>query len=76
MTQKLLEMVQVTVLFHTDKIIVWSFKKETGAKIAPLVPKLGYFDGQVPKLGSQVTLAASGAGVVRHIFISYKSIFC
>ena len=36
MKQKLLEMVQVTVLFHTDEFIyVWSYKTETGAKTAP-----------------------------------------
>ena len=39
-------------------------KTEKGAKIAPrVVPKLGYFDGQVPKLGSRVTLATLGAGL-------------
>ena len=72
MKQKLLEMVQFTLLFcfilmfHTDEFIfVWSFKN--GTKTSPRVPKLGYFDGRVPKLSSRVTLATSGAGVVCHI---------
>jgi len=42
-------------------------KTETGAKTAPRVPKLGYFDGRVPKICSRVTLETSGAGVVCHI---------
>ena len=68
MKQKLLKMVQVTVLFHTNEInFVWSFKNGKSAKTAPRVPKLGYFDGQVPKPSSRVTLATSGAGVVCHI---------
>ena len=42
MNQKLLEMVQVTVLFHTDEFIyVWSYKTETGAKTAPRGAKTG-----------------------------------
>ena len=42
-------------------------KTEAVAKTAPRVPKLGYFDGWVPKLSSSVTLASSWAGgVVRH----------
>ena len=31
------------------------------------MPKLVYFDGQVPKVSSWVTLATSGAGVVCHM---------
>ena len=42
-------------------------KTETGAKTASRVPKLGYFDGQVPKPSSRVTLATSEAGVVCHV---------
>ena len=38
-------------------------KTETGAKTAPRVPKLGYFDGRVPKLSFRVTLAMLRAGV-------------
>ena len=36
---------------------------------APGVPKMGYFDGRVPKLNVNVnvTLVTSGAGVVCHI---------
>ena len=53
--QKLLEMIQVTVLFHTDEfILVWSFKNGTGAKTTHRVPKLGYFDGRAPQLTAQV----------------------
>ena len=75
MNQKLLEMVPVTVLFHTDEFIfVRSFKKETCAKTAPREPKRGNFDGRVPKLGSRVTLAKSGAGVACHIYIYFN--FC
>ena len=60
MKQKLLEMVQVTVLFHTDEFIfVWSFKNGTRRQNrSPRVPKLGYFVGQVPKLSSRVTLTS------------------
>ena len=47
-------------------------KTETAAKNAPPVPKLGYFDRQVPILSSQVTLATSGAGVVSHILNSIE----
>ena len=68
MNQKLLEMVQVTVLYHTDDFILFGLSKtETAAKTAPRVPKLGDFDGRVPKLSFHVTLAKSGAGVVCHI---------
>ena len=59
MKQKLFEMVQVTVFF--------SYKNGNGRQTAPRVPKLGYFDGRVPKLSSRVTHASSGAGVVCHI---------
>ena len=68
MKQKLLEMVQVTILFHTDEYFFFGFSKtKMGAKITSLVPKLGYFDGRVPKLSCRVTLAMSGAGVVGHM---------
>ena len=62
MKQKLLEMVQVTVLFHAGEFIfVLSFKNgKTGAKTAPRVPQLGYSDGRVPKLSSRVTLKVGG----------------
>ena len=64
MKLKLSEMVQVTVLFHTDDFIfVWSVK--TRSKTAPRGPKLGYYVGRVPKLSvTRVTLATSVAGVV------------
>ena len=68
MKQKLLEMIQVAVLFHTDEFIfVWSFKNGNGRQNRPRVPKLGYFDGRVPKLSSRVTLATSRVCVVCHI---------
>ena len=71
MKQKSLEMVQVTVFFILMKLFLFGLlKTETGAKTAPLVPKLGYLDGWVPKLSSRVTLATSGAGVDCHIIIS------
>ena len=41
----------------------------TGAKTAPQVPKMEYFDGRVPIVSSRVTLATSEAGVVCHICI-------
>ena len=44
-------------------------KTEMGAKTAPREPKLGYFDGRVPKFRSRGTLATSGAGVVCHAHI-------
>ena len=48
MKQKLLEMVQVTVFFHTDELIfVCSFKNG---------------NGRVPRLSSRVTLATSRRG--------------
>ena len=69
MKQKLSEIVQVTVLFHTDLFLFGLSKTEAGAKTAPRVPKLGYYDGRVPKLSSRVTLATSGAGVVCHMHL-------
>ena len=42
-------------------------KTETGDKTASRVPKLGYYDGRVPKFSSRMTLATSGAGVVCHM---------
>ena len=63
-------MVQVTVLFHSGEFIfVGLSKTEMGAKTAPRVPKLGYFNGRVPKLSSRVTLAMLGASVVCQINI-------
>ena len=60
MKQKLLEMVQVIVLFNTDGFIfVWSFKNGNGCQNH----SSGYFEGRVPKLSSRVTLATSGAGM-------------
>ena len=65
--QKLLEMVQATVLFHTDEFIfVWSFKNGNGRQNRSSGAKLGYSDGRVPKLSFR-TLATSGAGVVCHM---------
>ena len=50
-------------------------KTETAAKNAPRVPKLGYFDRQVPILSSRVTLAtSSGAGVVSHYTQQYRNL--
>ena len=47
-----------------------------GAKTTPRMPKLGYFDGRVPKVSSRVALAtASGAGVVCHIFCGIHTIW-
>ena len=69
MKQKLLEVVQVTFLFHTNLFLFGLTKTETGAKTAPWMPKLDYFDGRVPKLSSRVTLATSGAYLVCHIKI-------
>ena len=43
-------------------------KTETGAKTAPRVPKLGYFEGWLPKLSSRVTLVTLGASVVCHMY--------
>ena len=37
------------------------------------MPKLGYFDGRVPKVSSRVTLATSGAGVVCHMYRGVES---
>ena len=54
--------------FILMNLILFGFSKtETGTKTAPRVPKLGYFDGRVPKLRSWVTLVTSGAGVVCHM---------
>ena len=62
-------------LFHTfppplDQYNLFGLQK-TAAKTVPRMPKLGYFDGRVPKLSSWVTLATSGAGVVCHI-VTYR----
>ena len=70
MRQKLLEMFQVTVLFHTDEFIfVWSFKNGNGRQTTPRGPKIGYFDGRVPKLSSWVTLAMSGQRGMSYIYV-------
>ena len=42
MKQQLLEMIQVTVRIHTDEFILFYKKNKTGAKTAPLAPKLRY----------------------------------
>ena len=69
--QKLLEMIKFSVLFQTDQFILFGLSKtETGAKTAPRVLKLGYFDGRVPTLRSRVTHATSGAGMVCHMYIN------
>ena len=58
MKHKLLEMVQVTVWFHTSISLLISLfllglsKMEMVAKISPRVPKLGYLYGRVQKLSS------------------------
>ena len=68
MKQKWLEMVQVTVCFILINLFLFGLSKtETGAKTAPRLPKLGCFDGRVPKLSSRVTHAKLGAGVVCQI---------
>ena len=70
MKQKLFEMVPVIVFFYTDEFILFGFSKtETGAKTAPRLPKLGYFDGRVPKLRSRLTLVTSGADMQGRITI-------
>ena len=57
-------------------IIFFGLTKKTGAKTAPRVPKLGYFDGRVPKVSSRVTLATSGpAWSVTCAFISMNYIY-
>ena len=51
MKQKLLEMVEVTVMFHTDAFIfVCLSKTVTDAKTASEVPNLDYFAPEVPTL--------------------------
>ena len=61
MKQRLMEMVQVTALFHTHEFIfVWSFKNGNGRQNPSSGAKRGYLDGRVPKLSSRVTLATSG----------------
>ena len=68
MKQKLSEIVQVTVeiVQVTDLFLFGLSKTEAGAKTAPRVPKLGYFNGWVPNLSNSVTLALSWAGLVRN----------
>ena len=75
MKQKLVEMVQVTVLRHTDEFIFdrIGFKNGNGRQNSSSGAKTGYFDGRVPKLSSRVTLATSGAGVVCHMYIIYST---
>ena len=64
------------VIFHRIMInIIFFGLTKTGAKTAPRVPKLDYFDGRVPKVSSRVTLATSGAGVVCQMYIrNYNNI--
>ena len=56
MKQKLLEMVQVNVLFHTFPPLT---KTETVAKTAPRAPKLGYKGGRAPQSSARGTLGTS-----------------
>ena len=69
--KKVLEMVQVTVLFHTFPPLMISFvglaRTETAAKTAPRVPKLAYVGERALQLSAWGTLATSGAGVVFHL---------
>ena len=68
MKQILLEMVQVTVLFHTDDFFfIWSFKNGNGRQNCSLGAKAGLLRRAGAKLSSRVTLATSGAGVVCHM---------
>ena len=51
MTQKLMEMIQVTVGFILMDLFLFGFTKtKTGAKTAPQSPKLSYFDRRAPQL--------------------------
>ena len=55
----MLEMVQVTVLFHSNEFIFFGLSKtETVAKTTPRVPKLGYFsfNGRVTLGGLSMSL--------------------
>ena len=55
--KKLLEMVKLLFCFILMNSFVFGLSKaETGTETAHRVPKLGFFDGQVPKLSSRVTL--------------------
>ena len=66
MKQKLLEMVQVTVLFHTDELIfVWSFKNGNGRQNRSSGAKTGLlrragaktsFPGDTPNVGGRRSL--------------------
>ena len=61
---KLLKMIQVTVLLHTDHLFLF-----TKTKTAPRAPKLFYFDEWAPQLSAQVTLVPSGAGMVCFMYV-------
>ena len=59
-------------IFITMNLFLFGLSKtETGSKTALRVPKLGYFDGRVPKTSYWVTLATSGAGMVCHMYLCY-----
>ena len=42
--------------------------QKTGAKTAPLAPKLGYFDGWAPQLSVRVNPEMPAAGLIGHMF--------
>ena len=75
MEQKLLEMVQETIVFHTDEFIfVWSFKNGNGRQNCSSGDKTG-FDGRVPKLSSRVTLATLRRGPACSVQL-YCTVLC
>ena len=79
MKQKLFEMVQVTVLFHTDEFIfVWSFKNGNGRHNRSSGSKNGLLRraGAKTKFPGNTRNVAPGAGVVSQMYmckINWKS---
>ena len=65
MNQKLLETVQVTVLFHTNELIfVWSFKNGNGHQNRSSGANTGLLRRAGAKLSAWVTLATSSGAVI------------
>ena len=65
MKQKLLGKIFGTILMNS---LLFGFTKtKTGAKTAPLTPKLSYFDGRSPQLSARVNQERRPPGVIGHM---------
>ena len=56
-------------LLHTIPPPLDRYNQKTGAKTAPRVPKLDYFDGRAPQLSARVNHGTPAAGVIGHLYV-------